>query len=355
MSGIPVNRSNLPIQPPLNPPHLNSDAGVLPSDIFRTIISFLNPGDKQVVTQINKYWERVTIDTGREQELTKLQELVRVFKTDLSSEQENQLDSIIGRLRVINGFPNLSQLKNSLIRIIEELADVLEELPDERLEVLKALAKTKNLNNVEYFCFLLDLRREIQLINRKPSASSKSKALMEICNKLLACGNINRAIKVANTIPDDLRKSCVLREICDKLLELKQIDRAREIVNTIPHRDLQSISLGRICNKFLELQNINGAIAIVNEISNEGVKSNCFRDISYEFLELQNIDEAIATAYEISTEHVQLDALGKICDKLRELEKIDRPIAIANTMPNHDLELDSLKKHSKRRKLIEVD
>jgi hypothetical protein len=320
MSGIPVNRSNQPIQNLPNPPHLNSDAGGLPSDIFQKMLSFCNPFEHELNTAVNKYWRSKTIDTVRCEEITKLKELATVCSNDLTAEKQSRLKPIIEELNRIYDFPNLVELKNYFTLVIEGLADVLQELPDESLEVLKELAERKNLNNFEYFCFLLSWVKEVRSANHIQDERGKSEALKTICNKFLAFGMIDHAITLANLIPLEFERIYTLRDLLDKVLELEEIDSAIAIVDKLDGYSIQSQALLAICNKLLELKKISRAVEIANRISDGFHRSQAMGSIRDNLVELQTLEEALAIANTISNPVERSSAIKAINKCRRQID-----------------------------------
>ena len=108
----------------------------------------------------------------------------------------------------------------------------------------------------------------------------KSLRLKDMCDTLLANGNINQAIEVANTIPRDPKKSQALRDISKTLLANGNFDQAIDLANTIPDDHEKSIALQDISKILLANGNFDQAIEVANTIPKDRQKSQALRDIS---------------------------------------------------------------------------
>lgn len=319
---------------------------MLPLEIFKHVLSYLDNRNIQQASFINHFWNATTIDTAKRQEFSKIISFAKFLGENLYQEsyasQKEWFFSIAKDTKILNSI-NLLQVKSSIDGFKENFANIFKDLTNEDLNHLETLAK--NETTPKSFENVFDLGRVYKKIDKAKQLTdkgNKSVALLNISRTLTQSGNIDKAIEIANMIPNNREKFFALLDISMALIKSGNIDKAIEVANMIPNNRDKSFALLDISRALTQNGNIDNAIKAANMIPDNMEKFLALRDISKALTQSDNIDKAIEVAKMIPDDRDKSFVLLDISKSLTLSGKTDKAREVANMIPEKVLRSSAL-------------
>jgi len=269
--------------------------------------NFLSKIDMMQTVRVNSEWKNIAILTAGFNEFHSVRSLVRFLTENLndvlSKKQKEILNEISNSQKTFRDAKNLIAVKLLLLQQKEWIiTNILKNLNEERLNILKALfeSKPKSFPNFfEDFFELALIYKEIDQANVMPN-DQRSNALKYCSRRLAELGYIDKAIEVADTIYEDanamplylLPKSEAFGIISQAAIRFGFFDKAIKAAKSIPCVVEKSYFLSYISGVLIQRRIIEKAIEVAKAIPIDWIRLDAFENIRKNLIQLGNIDKA---------------------------------------------------------------
>lgn len=226
---------------------------ILPLEIFKKILSFLDDADMEQAALVNHFWMECVVSVAKSEEFSKISQLAEFIGKPL---EKKAMEEAV----------NLLQVKSSILNYKEDILMALKNLDEYDLKKTGKIFRDR-IKFFENIFSLASLYKKLDDTSQVPDVCVREYVFVNISERLVEEGCIDKAIAVIEQITDRLTRKSAFRNIFKKLIQSDNIAKAISAVNRMPNGIKKNFIYRYIIDLLIERGNMQRVIEVANMIA----------------------------------------------------------------------------------------
>ncbi len=219
---------------------------MLPREVFRKILSYLNYKEVLTADLVSHFWNESLVDVVQVETFNDQKKFVEFLVENIKDESKRNELSHFREDRNVFNLNSLKEIKASVIASKEEIVKILGRLKRDETKELRKLYKARSARNFDHLLAITELHSDLEDTQAIDDSFCKGDQLQRLSMLFTVYHQYDKAVEVANIIPDEKERALTIQGISDALMQYGKMEKSLVVANQIKKEYIRSESLERL-------------------------------------------------------------------------------------------------------------
>lgn len=272
---------------------------VLPDEVFKKILSYLNNKEILSADLVSHFWNKNLMDVVQGETFSSRKKFVDFLVENLVDPARKKELLDLREDRGILKLGSYRDIKLSTESSVEAIIKTLKGLNKTELNSLRKMYKVKAGPVFDNLLAVADLYKDLDQASVAEDRLCRVDRLQRISMLFLVYRKIDKAVEVANMMPDDYEKALTIQGVSDALMQLGRVEKAIAVAHTIQKEYIRTETLEQITITLFKRGLVHRASEVAKMIPNYLDRSHMQARLAKLLIKSGKLEEASSIAKDI--------------------------------------------------------